>query len=63
MARLHEGYERAVLRSQTILDFVDRWVSGLYEYQGKDVRVELQDSHDGLRDMLARDFTRDIPNR
>lgn len=62
VARLHEGYERAVLRSQTILDFVDRWVSGLYEYQGKDVRVELQSSHDGLRDMLARAEAPAVPN-
>ncbi|WP_438016818.1 hypothetical protein WMF18_39470 [Sorangium sp. So ce315] len=62
VARLHEGYERAVLRSQTILGFVDRWVSGLYEYQGKDVRVELQNSHEGLRDMLARAAAPAVPN-
>ncbi|WP_437513787.1 hypothetical protein [Sorangium sp. So ce1099] len=62
VTRLHEGYERAVLRSQTLLDFVDRWVSGLYEYQGKDVRVELQRSHEGLRDMLARAELPAVPN-
>ncbi|WP_437725914.1 hypothetical protein [Sorangium sp. So ce861] len=62
VARLHEGYERAVLRSQTILSFVERWVSGLYEYQGKDVRVELQRSHAGLRDMLARAEAPAMPN-
>ncbi|WP_437957449.1 hypothetical protein WME76_40035 [Sorangium sp. So ce119] len=62
VTRLHEGYERAVLRSQTILDFVDRWVGGLYEYQGRDVRVELQRSHEGLRDMLARAELPAVPN-
>ncbi|AUX28978.1 MULTISPECIES: hypothetical protein [Sorangium] len=62
VARLHEGYERAVLRSQTILDFVDRWVGGLYEVQGRDVRGELQKSHEGLRDMLARAELPAVPN-
>ncbi|WP_437479063.1 hypothetical protein WME75_32175 [Sorangium sp. So ce1014] len=62
VAGLHDGYERAVLRSQKVLDFVDRWVSGLYEHQGKDVRVELQRSHEGLRDMLARAELPAVPN-
>lgn len=59
---LHQGYERAVLRTQALLDFIDGWVNGIYEHNGKDVRKELKKSDDALKDMLSRAERPAVPN-
>jgi hypothetical protein len=54
VAKLDDAYEHAVLAAEDVLQFVDQFLTGQYELNGKDVRKGLKDNNLALGDTLAR---------
>jgi len=53
-SRLHQAYRKAVLEAQQVIDFVDKWISGLFQLKGRDVRDDLEKSTKALSETLER---------